>query len=364
MSLFPPRESVVDVLLPVAVGSAYSYRVPEGMEVAPGDIVVVPLGPRMMLGCVWPRAENPKPVDPAKLKPIHRRYDVAPLSPAMLAFIRWIADYTVTPPGMVLRLALRHDESAGISRERTGVRLTEQRPQRRTAARERVIEALADGFVRAKSEAAREAGVSPSVVDGLVDDGVLETVVLPPEPAAERPDPDHSAPDLLPAQRDVADRSGRGGEGPRVPPLSHRRRHRLGQDRGLFRGGGGDDPAGPAGADPDAGNRPHPGLPRPLRPALRRQAGRMAFGRGHQAARAHLQGRVLRRGERGRRRALGAVPAVPRPRPRHRRRGARQRLQAGGRRPLPRPRHGGGAGAAGGGAGRPRSRRRPPSRPR
>ncbi|MDF2620082.1 MAG: primosomal protein [Xanthobacteraceae bacterium] len=206
MSLFPPHESVVDVLLPVAVGSAYSYRVPEGMEVAPGDIVVVPLGPRMMLGCVWPRAESPKPVDPAKLKPIHRRYDVAPLSPAMLAFIRWIADYTVTPPGMVLRLALRHDESAGISRERTGVRLTEKRPERRTAARERVIEALADGFVRAKSEAAREAGVSPSVVDGLVDDGVLETVVLPPEPAAERPDPDHSAPELLPAQREAADR--------------------------------------------------------------------------------------------------------------------------------------------------------------
>ncbi|ADH90582.1 primosomal protein N' [Ancylobacter novellus DSM 506] len=206
MSLFPPRESVVDVLLPVAVGSAYSYRVPEGMEVAPGDIVVVPLGPRMMLGCVWPPAENPKPVDPAKLKPIHRKYDVASLSPAMLAFIRWIADYTVTPPGMVLRLALRHDESAGISRERTGVRLTDQRPQRRTAARERVIEALADGFVRSKTDAAREAGVSPSVVDGLVDDGVLETVVLPPEPAAERPDPDHSAPELLPAQRDAADR--------------------------------------------------------------------------------------------------------------------------------------------------------------
>ena len=44
------------------------------------------------------------------------------------------------------------------------------------------------------------------------------------------------------------------------------------------------------------------------------------------------------------RRALGAVPAVPRSRPDRRRRGARQLLQAGGRRHLPRARHGGGAG--------------------
>ncbi|MCS0504928.1 primosomal protein N' [Ancylobacter mangrovi] len=203
-ALFPPRESVVDVLLPVAVGSAYSYRVPEGMEVAPGDIVVVPLGTRRMLGCVWPRMEGARTVDPAKLKLIDRKYDVAPLQPAMLAFIRWMADYTVTPPGMVLRLALRHDESAGIARERTGVRLTSNRPERQTRARSKVIDALFDGFVRSKAEAAREAGVSASVIDGLIDDGVLETVVLPPEPAAEVPDPDHSRPALSPAQSAAA----------------------------------------------------------------------------------------------------------------------------------------------------------------
>ena len=203
-SLFPPRETIADVLLPVAVGSAYSYRVPEGMSVAPGDIVVVPLGTRRLLGCVWPRAEDARAVDPAKLKPIHRKYDVPPLRADMLAFIRWIAEYTVTPPGMVLRLALRHDETRGEGRERTGVRATGRRPERMTAARERLITALADGFVRAKADAAREAGVSPSVVDGLIDDGALETVVLPPEPAAEPPDPDHAVPELLPAQAEAA----------------------------------------------------------------------------------------------------------------------------------------------------------------
>ncbi len=195
------------MLLPVAIGSAYSYRVPEGMEVAPGDIVVVPLGTRNILGCVWPGEASPatgRTVDPKKLKSIVRRYEVAPLNADLIELIRWIADYTVTPPGMVLRLALRHDESPGVARERTGVRLAGGEPQRMTSARARLIAALADGFTRAKTEAAREAGVSVSVVDGLIDDGVLETVVLPPEPAAETPDPDHARPDLAPAQAEAA----------------------------------------------------------------------------------------------------------------------------------------------------------------
>ncbi len=202
---FPPRdERIVDVLLPVAVGSAYSYRVPEGMEVAPGDIVVVPLGPRQMLGCVWPAEGARARLDPGKLKPILRRYAVPPLRPDLLALIRWIADYTVTPPGMVLRLALRHDENAEAGRERIGVRLGTKRPQRLTPARGRLIETLGDGLLRAKAEAARDAGVSASVIDGLVDEGVLETAVLAPEPAAEPPDPAHAVPELAPAQAEAA----------------------------------------------------------------------------------------------------------------------------------------------------------------
>jgi primosomal protein N' (replication factor Y) len=45
-------------------------------------------------------------------------------------------------------------------------------------------------MVRGKSDAAREAGVSVAVIDGLIDEGTLEPVVLPPEPVAQKPDPD------------------------------------------------------------------------------------------------------------------------------------------------------------------------------
>ena len=74
-----------------------------------------------------------------------------------------------------------------------------------TAARDRVLQLLADGLVRAKSEAAHEAGVSAGVIDGLVDEGALETLVLPPEPVARQPDPDFAVPEFTDAQRAAAD---------------------------------------------------------------------------------------------------------------------------------------------------------------
>ncbi|MFX4435580.1 hypothetical protein ABTA38_19760, partial [Acinetobacter baumannii] len=50
---------VVDVLVPVALNQTYSYRVPRGMELAPGDVISVPLGPREVVAVVW--AENARP---------------------------------------------------------------------------------------------------------------------------------------------------------------------------------------------------------------------------------------------------------------------------------------------------------------
>ncbi len=72
-------------------------------------------------------------------------------------------------------------------------------------------------------------------------------------------------------------------------------------------------------ADPDAGNRAHGALPRPLRRALRRPAGGMAFGIVAAQTRAHLARGRRRRGVGRGRRALGAVSALRRSRPDRRR---------------------------------------------
>ena len=196
---------VVDVLVPVALDRAYSYRVPEQLSLAPGDIVCVPLGAREATAVVW--ADNPKP-NPRldnRLKDVEQKLELPPLRPELRSFVDWVANYTVSSRGMVLRMCLRMGEHLGPERERVGVRLAGSPPARLTRARQRVLELLADGMVRGKGEAARESGVSAGVIDGLIDEGTVEALVLPPEPVAEKPDPDFRQSEFTADQRAAAD---------------------------------------------------------------------------------------------------------------------------------------------------------------
>ncbi|HZT27332.1 MAG TPA: primosomal protein N' [Pseudolabrys sp.] len=196
---------VVDVLLPVALDQTYSYRVPEGLELKPGDLVAVPLGARDALGVVWADNPAPEPRLHNRLKDVGEKLDVPPLRPELRRFIDWMSDYTLASRGMVLRMALRMGEHLGPGRERVGVRRSGPAPARMTAARSRVLALLDDGLTRSKGEAAREAGVSAGVIDGLIDEGTLETVVLPPEPVAARPEPDWAKPEFSLGQLAAAD---------------------------------------------------------------------------------------------------------------------------------------------------------------
>ena len=269
---------IVDVLVPVALDHAYSYRAPAGTRPRRSAIIVaVPLGPREALGVVW--ADN-VPVQPGlhnRLKDVEAKLDYPPLREELRKLRRLGRRTTRSRPrGMVLRMALRMGD-LGPERERVAVRLAGPPPQRLTPARRRVLAALADGLLRTKSEAAKDAGVSVGVIDGLVDEGTLEVVALPPQPVARQPDP--GLPQAR-AHRTAAHggrHPARRGDAGRLRGRPARRRHRLGQDRGLFRGDRRDDPQGPPVAGPDARDRAHGAVPRPLRAALRRASGRMAF---------------------------------------------------------------------------------------
>ncbi|MPZ39609.1 MAG: primosomal protein N' [Rhizobiales bacterium] len=199
------KRRVVDVLVPVALDQAYSYVVPPGMDVAPGDIVSVPLGPREALGVVWAENDNPNPRLDNRLKDIVDKLDVPPLKAELRKFVDWVSNYTLSPRGMIVRMALRMGEHLGPARERIGVRLAGPHPKRMTAARNRVLAVCADGLTRSKGEIAEEAGVSAGVIDGLIDEGALETLVLPPDSVAPVPDPGFAQPDLSEAQRAAAD---------------------------------------------------------------------------------------------------------------------------------------------------------------
>ena len=301
---------VVDVLVPVALNQAYSYRVPRGMELKPGDVVCVPLGPREVIAVVWAENANPDPRLHNRLKDVSEKLDVPPLRDELRKLVDWVANYTLSARGMVLRMTLRMGEHLGPERTRVGVRLVGQPPQRMTPARRRLIEVLSDGLLHGKSEAAKEAGVSAGVIDGLVDEGTLATEALPPRAAAAR---------ARSVVRDAgffaaaAHRGGRdadaGGERQFSCRIA-RRRHRLGQDRGLFRSGRGNHPARKTVVDPDAGDRADRAIPRPLCHAFRGTAAGMAFRTDAAHPRPQLGGDRGGRCAGGGGRALGAVSAL------------------------------------------------------
>src|ERR1700743_357846 len=196
---------VVDVLVPVALNQAYSYRVPRGMELKPGDVVCVPLGPREVVAVVWAENANPDPRLHNRLKDVSEKLDVPPLKPELRSLVDWVSTYTLSARGMVLRMALRMGDDLGPERVRPGVRLVGSPPQRMTPARRRLIELLSGGLLHGKAEAATETGVSVGVIDGLVDEGTLTVEAMPRPPPPPAPDPAFGAPEFSRQQRSAVD---------------------------------------------------------------------------------------------------------------------------------------------------------------
>ncbi|MBL0404751.1 primosomal protein N' [Microvirga aerilata] len=191
---------IADVLIPLALDTAYSYAVPDGLALEEGDVVQVPLANREVAGVVWSMREG----QGGNLKKVTGVIDAPNLSPKMRKFLDWIAWYTLAPKGSALAMGLKIPDMDRQEVARVGVKLAGALPKRMTPARQKVIEVAQDGAVRLKSELAHAAGVSNGVIDGLIDEGTLETVALLAEPVAEMPDAGFGQTGLSDGQRDAA----------------------------------------------------------------------------------------------------------------------------------------------------------------
>src|SRR6202046_5715094 len=197
-----PQSVVVDVLAPVAVDTAYSYRAPPGVKLEPGAFVRMPLGARVATGAVWAA----RAAGGDNLKPIAEVLDWPPLRAPLRDFIDWTARWTLAPRGMLFRMAIRAGEVAEPPPPKFGLVATGEAPTRMTEARARVFAALAErGAATPKATLAARAACSTSVIDGLVADGALSLIALAPEKGAAALDPDFRSTRLNPDQRAAAD---------------------------------------------------------------------------------------------------------------------------------------------------------------
>ncbi|WP_174285133.1 primosomal protein N' [Sphingomonas bacterium] len=180
------------------------YRVPAGMQVEPGSIVVAPLGPRQLLGVVWEAEHLPadSEVGDNRLRPLLGVADAPPLGAPLRRLIEWTAAYYLAAPAAVVRMALASTSALEGSRTATEYRATNAPPPRLTPQRTQALERIADrqGLIR---ELAGIADVSDGVIRGLVKAGAIEAVSVDIDSPFPLPDPDH-APPILSADQTAA----------------------------------------------------------------------------------------------------------------------------------------------------------------
>ncbi|MBM3618219.1 MAG: primosomal protein N' [Alphaproteobacteria bacterium] len=173
----------VEVLLPKPFDHGFDYLVPDGVELGAGDYVRVPFGKQSVLGVVWGAGKGDVPI--AKLKPIAEHFShLPPMGDTTRQFIEWVARYTLSPRGMVLKMSLPVEESFAPKKEKLP----------KSKAGKKVVEELGEAFEKvdvqpiakppALSDAQREVtetiaarldkGFSVTVIDGVTGSGKTE----------------------------------------------------------------------------------------------------------------------------------------------------------------------------------------------
>src|SRR5262249_13768685 len=193
---------IAEVLLPLAIDRPYSYLASPAARVSPGDFVEVPLGTKVTSGVVW--EVSTRAAGKQNLRAIAKRRDLPPLGAKLRAFIDWVARWTLSPRGMVLRMAIGATLHAGPEPSKIGVRLNGPAPSRMTPARVRVLAAAEGGMAFTKTALAEAAACSAGVIDSLIEEGTLETIALSPEPVALACDPAYARPALEAGQENAA----------------------------------------------------------------------------------------------------------------------------------------------------------------
>ncbi len=194
----------VRVVLLTQVIGPLDYIVPDGMDAGPGSVVIVPLGPRKMVGVIWDDGVFPdQEIDASRLRKVIEIMAVPPIQHGLRRLADWVVDYYLSNHAAVLRMILSSSAALMPAGTITEYRLSGYEPKRLTPQRAAALDALHDvqGIVR---ELAAEAGVSDAVIRGLIKAGALEPISVSVDAPFDLPEPDFFQPDLSGEQATAA----------------------------------------------------------------------------------------------------------------------------------------------------------------
>lgn len=167
----------VEVLLPMPVDRPYTYLVPEGMQLQRGSLVSVYVQRRKVTGVVW---MAPHSLDPSlqklRLKTVEHHFEDISLPESLLEFIKWVAAYTFSPLGAVLRMVMNTDKALDPVKPHFAYGLASEAPTvKLSAARLKVMSLFKnDPQFKSRQDIILQANVTPALVNKMIEDGMLE----------------------------------------------------------------------------------------------------------------------------------------------------------------------------------------------
>ncbi|WP_417316750.1 primosomal protein N' [Emcibacter sp.] len=202
-TLFPSRR--VQVLLPLPLQGVLDYLSPEDLPLREGDFVEVPLGSKRLQGVVWSCDPPPSDVPEDRLKHIYGRFDLPALPESLMKFIDWVAAYSLSLPGAVLKMAVSVPRAFEQAKSRTVYRLSVGNPDDLTAARKKVYEVAVGDMPLSVKDWCDLAGTGEGVIRGMIKAGQMTAVEIKGEDLFPEPDVTVSAPKLSKEQERAGD---------------------------------------------------------------------------------------------------------------------------------------------------------------
>ncbi|MBX7146882.1 MAG: primosomal protein N' [Alphaproteobacteria bacterium] len=187
-----PSPDIAEVLIPLPVSHNFDYLIPASLSVKEGDIVSIPFGKRHVIGVVWKKTN--KLCTQNNIKHITNILDIPSLPFVSREFIDWVASYTLSPRGSVLRMALSiHRYLNKPSPQKLGWRAVPNLDlSTLNTKQQKVMQYLSAGEIKTTQFLCDAASVSSSVIKTMARKGFIHPSPLP----TQKEDRDFYPPDL------------------------------------------------------------------------------------------------------------------------------------------------------------------------
>lgn len=172
----------ITVLLPINAPFAFTYSMQEDSGISAGDMVSVPFGKKTEIGVVWGTPTENLPAD--KVKTIYKKIGNVNLSDNFRKFIDWVASYTMSSSGNVLKMAIgspddiKEKEDVLYSIKPPIVTEEGKETKRQTKSKQKILAAFSDTSLTLK-ELKEKSGSGSATIRKMVADGILEENKLP-----------------------------------------------------------------------------------------------------------------------------------------------------------------------------------------